>query len=447
MKRIAVVIALGGTAHAGGMFLPIRGVNGLEHAGATVAGAEDADALFDNPAGLAHLEGSGHRWEFSIDGTYVNQAVDYTRIDSGGNVLPMVSSDYPGITAPSLAIAYALTDKLTIAGGFYAPYAGIGRYSPNGPERYTSASLAESLFVTLVAGASWKLTETLRVGATVQNTISKLESRVTLSGCPAETICAPEDPDFDADTKLSQLGLFAPAASGGIQWDAHPMATLGAFVQTPTRITNATGTLETRLPSSSFFDGASVQGNEVTLELNLPAIIKFGAQLRPMEHLNVDVAMDIELWSIQESITIEPHDVSIQNSAGVGTYNLGKVDIARNYHNSYAPSIALEWHQDRWQVGAGYSYETAAAPAAYVSTLTVDSAKHIIGVGGGYNLWGWNVSAAFGYVKLKDVNLALGDAKVGQLSPIRDQPDFVAVNAGDYRSHYVLFGARLAHRF
>ncbi|HEY6035491.1 MAG TPA: hypothetical protein VIV58_14560, partial [Kofleriaceae bacterium] len=106
-----------------------------------------------------------------------------------------------------------------------------------------------------------------------------------------------------------------------------------------------------------------------------------------------------------------------------------------------------EYRGDGWQVGAGYSYETAAAPKGYVSVLTVDAAKHLFGFGGGIDVRGWQVGAAIGYVKLADVDVALADAKVPQLTPIRDQPSTVPINAGDYRSHYVLGGLRLAHRF
>jgi len=135
-------------------------------------------------------------------------------------------------------IAYRLNDRIVLAGGIAAPDAGLSRYDPQGPERYASASLAESLFVTMAFGGSYRVSKTLRVGATVQNVVSKIASRVTLSGCPAQTICAPEDPEFDADTKLTQLALFAPAASAGVQWDVLPLVTLGAMAQTPTRITN-----------------------------------------------------------------------------------------------------------------------------------------------------------------------------------------------------------------
>jgi long-chain fatty acid transport protein len=426
------------------MVLPVRGVHSLERGGALVAGSEDADALFDNPAGLAHLD---HGWELLVDGAFVKQAVDYTRIDSGGNQLARVSNQYPGIVSPTVALAYALNDRLVVSGGFGAPYAGLHRYAVAGPQRYASASLAESLFVTIAGGIAYEVSPTFRVGGTVQDVISKLESRVTLSGCPGQTVCAPEDPEFDADTKLSQLGLFAPSASAGVQWDAHPLVTLGAMVQAPARISNATGTLETKLPSSAFFDGASVHGDQASLELTLPAQLRFGAELHPDPHVRIEAALDIELWSMHDAITIVPRGVTIENQAGVGTYTLGTVAIPRNYNNSYAPSIGGEYRGSGWQVGAGYSYETAAAPKGYVSVLTVDAAKHLVGCGGGLDVMGWQVGAAIGYVKLADIDVTLADAKVPQLTPIRDQPGTIPINAGDYRSHYILGGLRLAHRF
>jgi long-chain fatty acid transport protein len=447
VRSIIIVAVLGSSVHAGGMFLPVRGVHALERGGALIAGADDAGALFDNPAGLAHLGGSGHQWELLVDGAFVAQSVDYARIDSGGNQLPSVSNQYPGIVSPTVALAYAVNDKLVVGAGLGAPYAGLHRYAVDGPQRYASSSLAESLFVTLAVGASYNVTPTLRLGVTVQDVISKLASRVTLSGCPSETVCAPEDPEFDADTKLTQLGLFAPSASAGVQWDAHPLVTLGAMVQAPARISNATGTLQTRLPSSSFFDGASVHGDAASLELTLPAAFKFGAEFHPDPHVRIEVALDIELWSMHDAITIIPHDVTIQNQAGVGQYTLSTVTIPRNYNNSYAPSIGGEYRSGRWQVGAGYSYETAAAPPGYVSVLTVDAAKHLVGLGGSVDLAGWEVGAAFGFVKLATVDVSLADAKVPQLSPIRDQASEIPINAGTYQSHYVLGGLRAGRRF
>jgi long-chain fatty acid transport protein len=99
------------------------------------------------------------------------------------------------------------------------------------------------------------------------------------------------------------------------------------------------------------------------------------------------------------------------------------------------------------RLGAGYSYETAAAPKGYVSVLTMDSAKHLIGLGGGYEAGGWQIGASAGFVALADVHVSLAEAKVPQLTPIRDQPSSVMVNAGAYQSRYLMAGLRFARRF
>jgi hypothetical protein len=84
-----LLLLLPATATAGGMVLPIHGVHSTERAGALIAGAEDPDALWLDPAGLAHLrEGTA----VLVDAAYVDQRIDYARIDSGDNQLAAVSN-------------------------------------------------------------------------------------------------------------------------------------------------------------------------------------------------------------------------------------------------------------------------------------------------------------------------------------------------------------------
>lgn len=450
MKSPFLIILVSGTATAGGMFLPVHGVRGVERAGAIVAGADDADAIFNNPAGAAHLTDG---LAMLVDGAFVAQSVDYARVDSGGNQLGGISNGYPGITVPTIAVTYPISNKLVFMGGVTAPYAGIQRYAPDSAARYTSASLAESLFVTVAVGLAYQVTPQLRIGATVSDNISKLDSRVTLTGCPGTTVCAPEDPEFDADTRIQQTDVWAPSASAGLQYDVASSVTLGLTGQLGYHVTGADGKLTTRLPASSFFDGASVQGDAVSLHLAIPPSVKGGIEIRPIDGLRVEAALDVEFWGEQKDITIVPHGVQIVNQAGVGMYTIGETAIARNYKTSYAPAIGAEYHfrnpfgPGALQLGAGYSYETAAAPASTVSTLTVDANKHIVGFGGGFDAGAWQIGASIGYVHLSNVSVPLDQAAVMQLSPIRDQPNEVPVNAGEYKSHYLLAGMRFARRF
>lgn len=441
MKSL-VLLLIPATATAGGMMLPIHGVHDTERAGALIAGSEDADSLWLDPAGLAHLrEGTA----VLIDAAYVDQRIDYARIDSGDNQLAAVSNQYPGIAVPTIAAAYRMPGGLVLAGGVTAPYAGIGKYDGDAT-RYSSISLAESAFVNLTVGAAYAPLHNLRLGVTATDTITMLKSQVALSGCPGQTICAPEDPDFDAPTKVDATDLFAPSVGAGIQYDITPRITVGASGTTPTYV-RAHGTVATRLPSSSYFEGAMVMGNAIDVSFTMPATTKFGIEVRTDDHLRIEAALDVEYWSEHKSMKLTTSDVYIANAAGVGMYQLSPITIPRHYKNSYAPSIGAEYRLGALQVGAGYSYETAAAPKAYVSAMTVDSAKHIIGLGAGYTVNGWDLGAAFAFVKLTDVDLSLADARVPQLTPLRDQPSEIYVNAGQYRSTYIVGGVRASRRF
>lgn len=452
MNRLAALVAIGSSvvawaseARAGGMLLPVRGVRTVERAGALIAGADDVDALWLDPAGLAHLTGDG-KIQLLVDAAFVSQAVDYARIDSGGNHLASVSNQAAGMAIPTIAAALGIGDRLVLAGGIAAPYAGLHRYDDGGAQRYASVSLQGSAFVYLTAGAAYKLSDQLRVGVTVVDVISRLSSRVVLSGCPGQTVCAPEDPDFDAVAQVSQTDLVAPSGSVGVQYDAAPIATLGLSFQAPSRV-SATGKFTSRLPSSAFFSGARIVGDEADLSFTLPAVVRAGIELHPIPELRIEAALDTELWSMHDRIDITPHDIRIENAPGVGTYTVGRIAIPQKFKTSFAPAIGAEWHGPQFMLGAGYSYETAAASPGYVSVLTVDSAKHLIGIGGGYEAGGWQIGASAGVALLADVQVSLADGKVTQLTPLRDQPSSAVINAGSYRSHYVIAGLRFARRF
>jgi long-chain fatty acid transport protein len=439
MKCLGLLL-VAATAHAGGMDLPVHGVREVARAGALVAGAEDPDAMWGNPAGLAHLVGTK---TFLVGVTYLDQTVDYTRIDSGGTTMPTVSNQSPGFPIPTIAVTYGIGDRLVVGAGIGAPYAALHRYPVDGTQRYASISLAESRMAIVTLAAAYAITPRLRVGATLEDLISTLNSRVVLASCPGQTVCAPEDPEFDADTKIVQTDVWSPTGSLGVQWDAHPLVTLGAAVHAPAKI-DGDGKLQTRLPSSGFFEGAMVVGDRASLAFTLPASVRAGVEVRPDPHVRVEVAVTAELWSMHDAITITPHGVEIDNVPGVGTYVVGPSVIPRHYKNSYAPSIGGEYRFGKAMIGAGYAYETAAAPRGYVSVLTVDSAKHIIGLGGAYAIGGGELGASLGFVKLVDVSVPLADARVPELTPVRDQPADVYVNAGTYRSTYLLGGLRFS---
>jgi long-chain fatty acid transport protein len=445
MKKYCGLVAMlvASPAFAGGMTLPLRGVRALERGGAFVAGADDADALWLDPAGLAHAPRWGQR-QLLFDIAYVAQAVDYTGVAPDGTALAPVENLQPAQLVPTVAGAFTVADRLVVAGGITAPYAGTHRYEADGPARYASVSLAGSTFVVVTLGIAYAVSDRLRVGATLQDTVSKLDASVVVSACPGQTTCSPEQRDLDSLMRIEQTDYISPSGSIGVQLDAARMVTLGLAVQAPSRV-SATGTLTPALPTNTIFTDATITGSDARLAFTLPPIVRAGIELHT-DSLRVEAALAVELWSLHDEIAIEPDGVRIDTVAD-GSFTFAPMTIPRQYKTSVSPSLGVEFHKDPVMIGAGIAYETAAAPPAYVSPLTVDAAKLLVGIGGGYEHDGWQIGAAAGFVKLTDVDVPLAAAAVPQLQPLRDALQPVAVNAGTYSSSYVVAGLRMARRF
>jgi long-chain fatty acid transport protein len=450
---LALSLAATTAAQAGGMVLPTRGVRPTARGGAFVAGADDLGALAFNPAGLAHLaqdrdEGDKiikhKRSHLLIDAAFVKQSVNYARIDSGNNALAAVDSTSPGLAIPTIAYARAISSRLVIGGGIYAPYAGLTKFAADGPARYSSIDLSKSLLVVAALGVGVRVSDRIRLGATLENMIFMLSSSVIFAGCPGETVCAPEDPEFDALTQVTMNDYVSPSGSVGAQVDLHKLVTLGLSFHGPFNI-GGQGKVQTRLPTSGFYNGASVEGDRADVAFTLPASFRAGLEVHP-GRWKFEAAVDVELWKEHDEMDITPKGVRIVNSAGVGTYVLSPVIIPRHYKNTVAGSFGVEGRPVPHlplRVMAGYTYETAAAPDAYLSTLTVDGQKQALALGGGYAFGRWQLDAMVSFFKMKDRTVTPAAGLAPQLSPIRDtsaDPLNVYVNWGTYKASWLAAG-------
>ncbi len=432
-------------ATAGGMYLPMRGVRSTGRGGAFIAGVDDVSALWTNPAGLAALDGASGL----VDATFVGQQVTYDRVDSGGNRQPSATNQSPGLPVPSVGFAAALGPRLVLGGGLWAPYAALGKYAEDGAQRYASVDQSKSAIATIGVGLAVKLGERVRLGVTLQDHITLLTTSIVLSGCPGQTVCTPEDPEFDSYNRIDQTTLFSPSGSVGAQVDLAARATFGVMVQLPVKISGQ-GTLHSRLPSSGFFNGASVEGDRADVTLELPLTVRAGLELRP-GLWRIEAATTFERWSSQRQLTIDPVGVRIINAPGVGTYEFGKMVIPRNFKDTVAAQLGVEGQLKAGSpltVRAGYVFETGAPPDATLTVQTVDGTKHLGTLGVGYDTGRWTIDGVLGYGVMPTRNVTASEAQVPQLNPIRDQPDPpVYINAGDYSASWLLAGLGATRSF
>jgi long-subunit fatty acid transport protein len=183
-----------------------------------------------------------------------------------------------------------------------------------------------------------------------------------------------------------------------------------------------------------------VTGSAASVRFWLPPSARAGVSWHATPALEIEAALDVELWSLHDAIEIAPDHVQL------GAYPLQTIEIPRELGTSISPSLGGELHVGDAAFGAGLAYETAATPRGDVSVLTVDSAKWIVGAGGGYAADGWQLGVAAGFVRLADVSVSAADARVPVLDPF-EPASARRANAGTYRSYDVLAGLRAARRF
>jgi long-chain fatty acid transport protein len=462
-KRVAVLLMLlSATAHAGGLFLPVRTVRATGRGGTFVAGADDPSALWFNPAGLAHILDGG-RAEGIFDLAYVGHDVSYARIDSGGQPEPIVGNDQQVLPIPQIAVGIPIGKKSVVGFGLAAPYAAIDGYPEDGPQRYQLVTLHGSAFAILSAGLAVKVKPWLTVGGTVQNLFFGFRSRLVFSACPREIVCAPEDPEFDSLGEIEGADWVSPSASVGAQAALGSQLRFGASLQAPFFVA-AGGKFRTRLPSSGFYEGARVVGDSGEVRMTLPAILRVAAEARPLPNVRVEAGVDWEMWSMHKRIVIQPLDVRVEDIPGVGIYELGEVEIPRRLRDTIAFRVGAEaqpLEKLPLVVRAGYVFETGSARNEYISVFSPDTQKHVLTLGLGWQAKRFRIDASFAKVFQADAVVAPGKSCLPQVNPIRtgmapadppdgelcihdDDPAHLYIGDGTYASGWTVFGIGLS---
>lgn len=411
------------------MFLPGRGARPLGRAGSFVAGADDAGALYYNPAGLADVDDV----TALLDGGLIFQRVHYDRVDSGGNPQPPVDGQMQILPIPTVALTWQPRRWVTLAAGLWVPYLALNDYPEDGPQRYSLVTLDGSAGAVLELAAAFKLNEHVWLGLGLQNLIFHFNSRITLSGC-LETNCAPEDPGFDALTEANATSWFTPSGIVGLTV-AYPTWRAGASLQLPFWV-SADGTVRPRLPTDPMYANVTVNGDSASVELTLPLMLRAGFEVRPIPKLRLELGFDYEAWSMQKSITLRPHGVHLDNVPGIGTYYLGPTAIPLGRTDSFSAHLGIEWTppftgvlRRKLDLRAGYLFESSSTPDAYVSVLNPDGMKNMITAGFSTHIWKLRFDVGYAHIFMPDRTVT--DSQALQANPVRPS---LAVPVGN--GHY-----------
>jgi long-chain fatty acid transport protein len=456
------IVAVAPAARAGGLYATDRGVRPLARGGAFVAGADDLGSIWYNPAGLADAGTS-----FLFDASWLNYSTSFTRqalvTDANGGqyteTFPTAKSSTPFLPIPTIAGSYAFgkRQEWTAAVGAFAPYTAISSYPEGAPSRYSLVSLTGSALVDAGLWLAYKPIEQVRIGIGVEALVGTFATSVVMSANPAQhLLTAPEDPSYDAFAQLKVGPIFAPTGNAGVTVVPERHVRIGLSGQLPTHI-DAPATIQVKLPNNNdsvLFDNAVVNGDAAHVVFNLPAVLRAGVEVRPIDALRVEVAYVAELWSNHTEIDIIPNGVQINGITGFpSAFNVGTIVIPRHFQNSnslrFGGEYGIPLGSYKLDVRAGVMLEQSAIPAAYESPLTTDLDKLITTLGVGFHVGRhWRFDLLYAHAFEESVNVSPSTAAVPAINPVKGNPTPVyPINAGTYSAHADVVGIGMNYRF
>ena len=414
-------------AWAGGAWVGVRGVRPLSMGGAFVAGAEEANALWYNPSRL-----DGTSVALDLGGVFMSAgyaAPDSAAVSNTGRALPN----------PTLGVIYRVHDMVSIGAGIYAPYSPQHRFPEDGPQRY---SLVESDRITMLVmnvGASLRLGP-VSIGGGIQNVDFHLRQRTVLSGYTG-LFGEPTDRDLDVLSELELHDALTLTGNLGASAELGPF-TLGLAVQLPFTA-QGEAKFRVRLGQSAFFDPVTVEGDTADFAVPFPWMARAGILWRASSALKMELAMNWEGWSVQDSLVIDPKGrIKLTDVPGIGDYEMGKLTVDRGMKDTFSVHYGADYAvMTGLHARGGVFYETSAFGDETFSVAQVDSSK--LGFAGGASYqWRWfRVDAALSYVH--QFSRDVSTSRLRQVNPTNPE-QAVVIGDGQYTSHIWIAGLGLA---
>lgn len=445
-------------AHAGAFYIPERGARALSLGGAFVAGCDDMNCQWMNPAGLIRIAAP---IAFYLDVGVIFADQHFQRQDDAEVMRkdPVYANGFPdtediggAFPDPSLGIASNFgLDDWVFALGLYGPYAGSNEWPEDGPQRYALVSL-KALELFIQASVAWRPVKQLSVGFGFQWVVTQLKQRVDISAYTGVFGWA-EERDLDAFAEVSVTDAFTPGATFGILWTPIPGFDVGVSGQLPVHV-EAEGTVKVNTPTNFYFSDSSVKGDKISLELDFPPILRLGLRVYDEDLWSIELASVVEFWSVHDKVAVTPHGVTFENVPGVGTFDVKPFDLIANSLDVVSVRLGGWWRPGEgiFKIRAGAFFETGSHPDETLSVLKIDGEKFGVGVGGTATLGPFDIDLAFGYVRMFERtvtntrNAQVNAAYLNDPQPYGDNgPSYVA--NGTYGSQTFILATTLAGSF
>jgi long-chain fatty acid transport protein len=384
LRRFAIAVALVpllgvGSAWAGGFNIYEMGTRATALGGAFTATADDASALFYNPAALAWQDS---RWEASGNLSLIFPNAKYARAD-GVEIL------YPGDERSETK------DAVFPPGGAYLSYRmkkhpvafGLGVFTPFGlgiewdkPETFAGRPLAtnsqiQGYYVSPMV--AWAPSDMFAVsaGLHVVKTHLTLERYVTL----------PLGQNV-GEFKLEGSSNWSVGAAAGVM--VKPTDELSLGLNYKGGVKNEFRDQDANL---DFFSGAAGIASSVSGDLEFPTIVAGGVRYQFTRALAGEFDLVWFQWSVFDEVALDFE------------YDPFDTVLEENYEDVVQSRAGLEYQlNEAWRIMGGFVYDNTPQPVNSISPLLPDADRLDYSAGFTWSREAWELSAAYMLVDFKE---------------------------------------------
>jgi long-chain fatty acid transport protein len=353
-----MLAATAGKSRANGFRLMDQDAFATARGEAFTATADNASAIYYNPAGITQLDGNNLR--SGIDGIYVN--ADYRPPSTAANAGNTYNDIDHFAAIPQLFLTHTFDSVPLSAGvGVYAPFGGKVNW-PEDTGFRTVATRGALAYTTINPVIAYKVLPSLSiaVGATFNYGKIDLEQGLRPLAYPLQNYFL-----------FKGLG-WSYGYNAGIRWQPLDQLSFGAKFQSISHI-DFNGYTE-------FEQEPILQSQQVPAVANFvfPLTAVSGISYRPTTNWNVEFDADYTGWNSFSTVTIAqgPTPFPVQQN----------VPVTLQWRPSWAFELgATRYFGENWQVSAGYMFNENSVPDTYYSPLAADMDRYFLSLGGGYH--------------------------------------------------------------
>ncbi|HEY5920529.1 MAG TPA: outer membrane protein transport protein [Kofleriaceae bacterium] len=357
MKRALALLLVSGTAYAGGTVRP-NGISarGVSLGGAWVAWADDATAIYFNPAALDAMEPQVMLGAEFVLGPrkYTPVAADGTR---GEPQTTTIASPVPTLGVVGRFSYNDQPSRFTLGLGVWNTFGGRVSYPKTG---MPALDATQDLCIEINGAAALHISDRFAIGGAV---------RLGLGFFHVESTMNP----FDADLSSSGVGV---AMTWGALIRPTDRLRVGLNWRSPMRVTTTgRGTVTT---------STGTDRPEIRHDQNWPQMVQLGLAYNATERLRIATQVDWAQWSQIDTIEVLFPDGTLPNQI-----------YPEYWEDNWTVRLGGEYAFSRkLQLRAGTYYDTPAVPDRTLERQYSDSQKVGVSLGGSLHAGGWRFDIA-----------------------------------------------------